>query len=255
MTRTSEDVKVNNEWAAVIPPQQWAAYEPVLRAVHEQGILCAIGGGFAMNSYAGHWRNTKDMDLYCLPCDRAKLIEILTRAGLRDLYDEKPYERHWLYRGTKDCCIVDIIWAMANRRDDVDEAWLTRGPEIELRGRHHRLIPVEELLWAKLYVIQRDRCDWGDVINLIQANGPAMDWEHLIDRLSADKPLLTAVLSMFCWLNPDRAADLPAWIWDRLKMPVPQPGCTPEAMRGRADLLDTRPWFTPVLPEPQPRAA
>jgi hypothetical protein len=45
--------------------------------------------------------------------------------------------------------------------------------------------------------MQRDRCDWPDILNLIYATALELDWDHLFRRLDDDAPLLEAVLTIF----------------------------------------------------------
>jgi len=125
--------------------------------------------------------------------------------------------------------------------------WLTRGPELNIRGERVRVLPAEELIAAKLYILHRDRCDWTDVLNLIYMVGPELDWEHLLHRLGDDWPLLAGAMHVFSWLCPGHCANLPPAIWDRLRMPRPEPGAHPLVDRQHVDWLDTRPWFRAVL--------
>ncbi|MCZ7570880.1 MAG: nucleotidyltransferase family protein [Ardenticatenaceae bacterium] len=234
-------------WPEQIPDEQWSIYRRAIDEAQARDVRFALGGAFAIATYTGHWRNTKDLDLYVLPRDRDAMIEAVTRAGLDDYYDELPYDRSWIYRAHRGEVIVDVIWAMANRRAQVDEVWITRGPEVQVRDELLRVVPPEEVIWAKLYVLQRDRCDWPDVLNLVYATGPTLDWSHLLDRLAEDTLLLTGVLSVFTWLGPDRARALPESIWDRLPSPGLRAGSAPEIVRRRVDLLDTRPWFVSMM--------
>ena len=55
-----------------------------------------------------------------------------------------------------------------------------------------KVLPLEEFLWCKMYIMQRDHCDWTDVFNLLYAIGERLDWKHLIERLEEDVPLLMA---------------------------------------------------------------
>ena len=103
------------------------------------------------------------------PRDRARMIKVVKAAGCRDLFDQVPYDRGWIYRSTHENVIVDLIWAMANQRTMVDETWVTRGTIVQMRDMQVRLLPIEELIWAKLYVIQRERCDWPDLLNVLRA--------------------------------------------------------------------------------------
>ena len=232
---------------APIPDAQWLVYREVIARARERGILFALGGGFAVSVYTGQWRCSKDLDVYVLPKDRDAMIEITRDIGLADYHDRVSYDRTWIYRSSQGEIIVDIMWAMANHRAPVDEGWLLRGAAVHVNDEHVHVLPVEEMIWDKLYVLQRDRCDWPDTLNLLYAAGPSLDWQYLFRRLDSDAPLLRALLSVFSWLSPGRACTLPQWIWDAIGLPAPAAG--PDTHRERVDLLDRRTWF-PAAGEP-----
>jgi len=228
---------------APIPPEQWSVYQQVIAEARRREIRFALGGGFAVSVYTGQWRNSKDLDVYIVPEDREAMIEVTAELGLRDHHDKAPYDRTWIYRSSSDGIIVDVMWSMANHRAPVDEAWLMRGAAVNVNGEHLHILPLEEMIWDKLYVLQRDRCDWPDALNLLYAAGPLLDWIRLLDRVGDDAPLLAAALTVFGWLAPGRAQAFPPWIWDQLKISPPAPGdCDTD--RARVDLLDRRNWFT-----------
>jgi hypothetical protein len=229
-------------WTAEIPDEQWKVYDDVIVEAQRRGLRFALGGAFSLATYTGHWRNTKDLDFYVLPAERDAMIEVLTFCGLQDYMPVLEYQPHWIYRSHCGDIIIDVIWAMANHRTDVDEAWLTRGPEVNVRGRELHIIPAEELFWGKLYILQRDRCDWPDLLNVINALGPDFDWKYFLGRIGDDVGLLRAVVATFEWLAPSRAQDLPDWLWKQLNLPRPQAvGCETEATR--MNHIDSRPWF------------
>ena len=224
--------------------QQWKTYRCVLVEAAASGPGFALGGAFAVATHTGCLRNTKDLDIYVLPAERQRMIDVLHRCGLEDYYSRLPYDRGWIFRGTRDDAIVDVIWGMPNRRAEIDDQWITRGPKLQVRDQVLSMVPAEELIWSKLYVMQRQRCDWPDVLNLLYYTVGTLDWSHLLDRFGHDTPLLSGVLSVFSWLCPERADSIPAWLCDRIG--VRRPDGSP--CGGRASLLDTRPWFGPDLP-------
>src|SRR5918994_1823627 len=237
----------STDWAYRIPDAEWAVYREAIQQARALHIPFAFGGAFALAVYTGSLRNTKDFDFYVRPGDRDAMIRALTAAGLEDHYDRLPYDRSWIYRASRDDIIVDAIWAMANHRAAVDDVWLTRGPEVIIRGEPLRPISVEELIWTKLYVLQRERCDWGDVFNLLDAQARAVDWEYLLNRLGDDRALLAGALAVFGWLVPDRVDDVPSKVWNQLG--VSRPGWpSPNDPSARVKLLDSRSWFTRHLP-------
>lgn len=240
---SAPEVDARPEWGNQVPDAEWSVYRRVIQEARAAGIHFAFGGAFATAVYTGELRNTKDFDIYILPEDREAMFGAISRAGLRDLFDSLPYDRSWIYRASQDEVIVDAIWVMANQRAPVDLWWLTHGPQVTIRGEQLRAIPIEELIWSKLYVLQRDRSDWGDVLRLIYARADAIAWDRLLFRLAEDTPLLTGTLAVFGWLAPHRAQRIPDSIWGRVGLRPPEPAPDPELTRTRADLLDSRPWF------------
>src|ERR1700728_5913 len=89
-------------WPQRFPPEQWSIYKQVMHQARQQGLRFAVGGGLAAMTYAGQWRNTKDIDLYVLPCDREKMIALVTALGLEDYYPKQAYDPQWIYRSNKD---------------------------------------------------------------------------------------------------------------------------------------------------------
>jgi hypothetical protein len=227
--------------------EQWEVYAGVIREAQRDGVHFAAGGGLATSFYIDLWRVTKDMDLYVVPAAREELIEATRRAGMQDYYEQQPYDRNWIYRAVHEGIIVDVIWALANGYGEVDERWLRAGPEASVAGVRFALLAPEEILVTKLHVLQRDRCDWPDLLNLLYATGPVMDWERLLANFAGEEQLLAALMLLFSWLAPGRAVQCPDWLWERLQIPVPD-ARRPMRDQTRIDRLDTRPWFTPLRP-------
>jgi hypothetical protein len=244
------ETPIDVSWAHLIPPEQWSVYERVIKRASERGLKFALGGGLAFSHYANRWRNTKDLDLYIRPEDRDAMIAVLHETGLRDYYEVQGYDRQWIYRSHNgEGIIVDIIWQMANYRAQVDEGWLKRGELVQINGWALRLLPAEELLWSKLYVMQRERCDWGDLLNILYSRGPRIDWNHLLARVGEDKRVLAALIEIFTWACPDRARELPVWLWGELGIESPNFGAlAPEVDNRHIRLLDSRDWFGPTHP-------
>lgn len=231
----------------VFTEDHWSHYGPVFEEAQTRRINFSVGGGLATACYTGRSRTTKDLDLNILPADRPRMIDLITRAGFADFYDRLPYDRNWIYRGILgDGYILDLIWSMANQRAQVDLAWITQGPVIRVHDHILRVTALEELIWSKLYILQSDRCDWPDLINLLYSWGPRVRWEHLLERLAEDAPLLASLLNVFAWLCPQRAEQLPAWLWPRLRLEPPPGGASCEQDPLRVRLIDSRPWLGPL---------
>ncbi|MDB6109376.1 MAG: hypothetical protein JWR69_1126 [Pedosphaera sp.] len=235
-------------WPDIVPAGQWANYRAAIEAARNAGLRFMLGGGFGLAIYTGRWRNTKDIDFYILPRDRDPMIAALSNAGFVDYFDQRPYDPGWIYRSTREGIIVDIIWSMANRRAEVDEIWFERGQPVQIREESMQVIPPEELLWCKLYILQRDHFDWTDIFNLLYAAGVYLDWDHLLERLGPDTPLLHAALTVFSWLAPNRAREFPDKLRKQLGLPKPEKISEREHLR-RVKLLDSRAWFASLQQE------
>jgi len=229
-------------WADAISATEWKIYVRALGVLRNEGLDFLLGGGFARAGYTGHWRDTKDIDFYIRPADREREQHALKKAGFADYYEKLPYDRSWIYRSYKGNVIVDVIWAMANQRAQVDEPWFQHAPEFTIRGERLLLVPPEELLWCKLYIIQRDRCDWTDIFNLVHEHGPRMDWKRLIERVEDDVPLLQAMLNVYRWLCPREVKNLPNSLWRHLAATEKTMRARPP-LHDRVRLLDSRIWF------------
>jgi hypothetical protein len=229
-------------WPQLFPREQWEIYKAVIAEARVRAIPFAVGGGLSAMTYAGLWRNTKDIDLYILPRDRERMIKLVTDLGLRDYYEKQGYDRNWIYRSYTGDTIVDLMWAMANQRSQVTESWL-EGPEIEVDGEGFRLLAPDKSLWTKLYVLQRDRTDWPDALNVLHGVGPELDWLSILRELGEDRPLLAGLISVFGWLCPASAAELPDWLWAELGLQRSQNQMGNDC-NSRAELLDSRPWFS-----------
>ena len=229
-------------WADAISEGEWEIYRRAIHALREAEVPFLLAGGFALAAYTGRWRDTKDIDFYILPQDCDRGAEVLGRAGFEDYFARLKYDRKWIYRSVRENIIVDIIWSMANQRAQVDEEWFERAGRVRIRGEELQVMPVEELCWCKLYIMQRDHCDWTDLFNLLYAQGEGMDWDHLFERVEDDLPLLRGLLSVYEWLCPGSSGKFPGEVWERLGLPEPE--SLPKQERfDPVRLLDSRMWF------------
>jgi hypothetical protein len=226
----------------LITPEQWEVCGPVIDEARRAGLGFALGGGLAFSAYSGMRRNTKDMDFYVVPGDHERMMGILAAHGFEE-YTVVEYDPTWSYRGHRQGYIMDLLWRMLNNRAIIDRDWVTRGWEVTVRSIPVKLIPPEELLWSKLYILRRERSDWPDIIGLLAAQAPVMEWEYLLARLGEDAPVLGAVMSLFRWLCPGTAYRLPPWLWERIGLsPVSLPAAQDVDM-SRVHLFRGSDWF------------
>lgn len=250
--KAKEDFSVNPTWASIVPDEQWSTYLDAIRVTRKTRAPFLLGGAFGLAGYTGRWRNTKDLDFFVLPSDKDKIIDALTKIGFEDYYPTLAYDRGWIYRAVRNDTIVDTIWQTPNRRTIVDEHWFKRGKQVILRGEKLAVIPAEELLAIKLYVLQRDRCDWPDLINLLYRTAGTLDWDHVLWRLGDDQPLLGGLLQVFNWVAPAQAKEIPARIREHFCLPAVTSKDLEVPDDQRKILLDSRPWFQAFQPMDKP---
>lgn len=221
--------------AGLIPPEQWSVYADFILETARHDLSFAVGGGLAVSAYSACGRNTKDMDLFILEKDSREMIDISRRLGFEE-YTEVPYDRTWSYRCSRGGYIIDFLWKMLNGKASVDETWLTRGWDLRVRGTPVKLLPVEELIMCKLYILRIDRADWPDILSLLYARGIELDWERLLSILGDDGQVLGGVMSLLRWLCPGRACRFPESIWAPMGL-LPPSSCDPEVDRDRVALF------------------
>jgi hypothetical protein len=248
----AEEFRANPTWATIIPDEQWSVYLDAIRVTRKTGARFLLGGAFGLAAYTGRWRNTKDIDFFVLPSDKDRIVDALTKAGFDDYYPKLAYDRGWIYRAVRGDVIVDTIWQTPNRRTVVDEEWFKRSRKVVLRGENLTVSPAEELLAIKLYVLQRDRCDWPDLINLLYRTCGELDWEHVLKRLGPERPLLGGLLQVFNWIAPARAKELPGAVREMFHLPEATSEELAQADDYRVGLIDSRPWFAAFQPTDKP---
>lgn len=222
------------------------------QALSEAGVRFLLGGALALATYTGHWRNTKDVDVIVHDSDRERAINALKRAGFEDYFEREAYDRTWIFRGFKAGVLFDVIWALPNHRVGIDDGWFEHATSVSLRGLPFLVAPAEEIVRVKLYVMQRERCDWVDVLNVLAGTVEQISWRRLVQRMGRDLPLLHAALAVFNWMCPGRAHALPAWLRKQFALPrieADDPAATEER---RVRLFDSRPWFALHQPNDRP---
>lgn len=225
---------------SLITAEQWQVCSPLIKEGARRGLRFALGGGLAASAYSGYLRNTKDMDFFVLPPDHEPLMKLMQEEGFEE-YTTVPYDKSWSYRGVRQGYIVDLLWCMLNGRTSLDDIWISAGLEVEVRKVELRLLPPEELIWSKLYILRRERTDWPDILNIIFTQGIRLDWERLLSRLEEDCLVLGSVMNLFRWMCPGSAEQLPRFIWERMGL-SPQVG-SQAVDRRRTALFNSGDWF------------
>jgi hypothetical protein len=184
-------------------------YRRVMAALSDAGVPFLVGGGFAFSHYTGIQRYTKDLDIFVRPSDAEWTLSTIADAGFRS----EMVAPHWLGKAfAEDDSFVDVVFSSGNGIAVVDDEWLERAEEAEVMGVPVNLSPVEEMIWSKAFVLERERFDGADVAHLIRARGKGLDWERLFRRFDPHWHVLLSHLLFFRFAYPSERAVVPRWV-------------------------------------------
>ena len=165
-----------------------------------------VGGTFAYARYTAIDRETKDLDVFVLPEDLPRALAAFAAAGYRT---EIPFP-HWLAKIWQGEHVMDVIFGSGNGVARVDREWFAHAAESEVLGRRLRLCPLEEIIWSKAFVQERERFDGADVLHLLRHAGRDLDWPRLVARFGRHWPVLLSHLVLFHFVYPDQRDHIPA---------------------------------------------
>src|SRR5262249_54767817 len=169
-----------------------------MRTLSAAQVPYAVGGAFAFHYYTAFPATTKDLDLFLGEHDVPRAVDALRNAG----FDAKIMQEHWLAKASRDGATTDLIWGSANFWATVDERWLSRARPAQVLGHDTYVLPLEELLWSKSYVMARERFDGADVSHLFLLQGSAIDWPRLLRLFDVHHELLLVHLLLFRFVYP-----------------------------------------------------
>jgi hypothetical protein len=105
-----------------------------------------------------------------------------------------------------------VIYSSGNGVVRVDDEWFSHASDGEILGVPVKLCPVEEMIWSKGYVQERERFDGADIAHLIRCRGETMDWERLSRRFGEHWRVLFGHLITFGFIYPAECDKIPRWL-------------------------------------------
>jgi hypothetical protein len=189
-----------------------AFYQRALRLLVESGVPFLVGGAYAFQRYTGVARDTRDFDVFLRPGDVTAVLDRFARAGYRI---ELTFP-HWLAKVREGDAYVDLIFSSGNGVAQVDELWFEHGVEDVVLEVPVRLVPVEEMLWSKGFVMERERFDGADIHHLLRARADQLDWKRLLWRYGPHARVLLSHLVLFGFVYPSERDRVPAWVLEEL---------------------------------------
>ena len=188
-------------------------YRRVLEELNRSGIPFLVGGGHALERYLGIGRSVNDLDLFMREADvPGALAHVERRLG----YAGEVTFPHWLAKIKRDEHVyIDVIFSSGNSACPVDDEWFRHAVPATVMGQAVRLCPVEETIWSKAYVMERERYDGADIAHLIHARAEEIDWGRLARRFGPHWRVLMSHLVLFGFVYPSERRRVPEWLMHR----------------------------------------
>jgi len=189
-----------------------AFYRRTLHVLSDARVPFLVGGSHALLNYTGIVRDTKDFDLFLRRNDLDAALVSLREAG----YNTEVTFPHWLAKAKQGNDVVDLVFSSGNGVCCVDDAWFEFATEADVLGMPVKIAPVEELLWQKAFVMERERYDGADVAHLLLAHAASLDWPRLLERMGANWRILLSHLVLFGFIYPAERTEIPAGVMREL---------------------------------------
>jgi hypothetical protein len=179
-----------------------AFYQDALERLNEADIPFLVGGAFALHHHTGICRHTKDLDLFLCRDDLDRAQEVYRRVG----YTTALTYPHWLAKVFAGEAFIDLIFNLGNGEGPVDRSWFHHAGRGELLGQPVRVIAPEEMIWSKIFTMDRGRYDGADVAHLLRATARTLDWDRLLMRCGRHWRVLLSHLVLFGYVYPAEGA-------------------------------------------------
>jgi hypothetical protein len=175
------------------------------------------------------------------------VLDLLAAAGCET---ELPFS-HWLGKARCGDDFVDVIFSSGNGVAAVDDDWFRHSVEATVLDHPVRLIPAEEMIWSKAFIMERERFDGADVAHIVRASAERIDWPRLVARFGDSWRILLAHLVMFGFIYPGERHRIPAGVMGELstrlqrELRAPEPGervCRGTILSRAQYLVDVERW-------------
>jgi aminoglycoside-2''-adenylyltransferase len=180
-------------------------YLRTMDALDGAGIGFLVGGAWAFEAHTGIGGRTKDLDLFVRPEDVEAAMAALDDMGSRTELTSPL----WIGKAFHHDEVVDLIFSSGNGLCTVDDAWFEHAVRSTVLDRPVGLVPIEEMIWSKSFLMERDRFDGADIQHLVLAANGALDADRLLARFGVHWRVLLAQVVLFDYAFPSKRGLLP----------------------------------------------
>ena len=224
-----------------------AFYADALRIISEAGVPFLVAGTFAVSSYTGIQRPTKDIDIFCKPGDYPRIMHAFAELG----YKTEVKDERWLAKIWRGDDFFDVIFNSTAGVTPVTDEWFKETREVDLLGSRVRVLAPTELIWSKAFVQNRERYDGADIAHVFLKEHDHINWRKLLSYMEQYWEVLLIHILNYRFIYPSERHRVPDWIMDELldrvklqrELPVPQIQVCRGRMFSRTDyLIDIQEW-------------
>lgn len=183
-----------------------------MTTLERAGIPFLVGGTYAMAHFTGLARPTKDLDLFLRRDSLDRALQAIEGIG----YRTELTHPHFLGKAYAGAKFVDVIFSSGNGSCVVDDWWFEHASRGTLFDLPVRYCPIEEMIWSKAYVMERERYDGHDVAHLFRAGAHWIDWARLVSRFGDHWRVLFAHVILFGFIYPGERRKIPDLVIDQL---------------------------------------
>jgi len=188
-------------------------YRAAMQALLAENIPFLVGGAYAFAQYSGIARHTKDFDIFCMKRDAEAALTVLAKHCGCKVDQTFP---HWLYKAYLGENFIDVIFSSGNGVAIVDDDWFVRSRDAVVLGIECKIIPAEEMIWSKGFIMERERFDGADIAHTLHGWGKYIDWDHLIKRFDVHWRVLFTHVGLFGYIYPAEMDKIPDWVVETL---------------------------------------
>jgi hypothetical protein len=183
-------------------------YRRGLRLLCGSRLRFMVGGAYALRHYTGIRRFTKDLDIFVHPRDRDRIVDAFAAAGCQT---DVTYP-HWLAKAFHGEHFIDIVFNSGNGACAVDDEWFDHALERDVLGVPVMICPLEEFIWSKSFVLERERYDGADIVHVLRSCARQMAWPRLLRRFAEHWRVLLNHLILFGFVYPAERDGIPEWV-------------------------------------------
>ncbi len=226
------------------PPEAEDFYVEGLKLLAQSDIPFLLSGTYAVTTYTGIVRPTKDLDIFCKAGDYPRILAFFKERG----FEVEVEDERWLAKIFRGRYYFDVIFSCRTTEIAITDEWFEDAPAIEIYGTKVGIIKPTELIWSKIFVQDRYRYDGADVAHVILKQHDAIDWKRLLRYMELHWEVLLTHLVNFRYIYPSDRDLVPRWLMDelisRLRAHLDMPQSNVKICRGR--LFSARDYVTDI---------